>query len=217
MSVHLFILPGLPWVCSRCAQGSIRHMREQNLGLSFLDLSHPGCPAVFNCYGSPASVFPIPRPERPSSRCLVPHAVPPAPSPSQRLLCPVPSSPSPADPLLLTAEVQKLQVFSFNIMIRFCYPILQGNQSLVARCGSPLVESQGPLSVPLSPNQFLEGEGKRGELLQRWVPSGSLPYQLRVLGPVTPVGSVFLPLEPGAIGAPDKGPKVYFLQCWVQA
>lgn len=147
VSVRLFVLPGLPWVCSRCAQGSIRDVHEQNLGLSLLDLSHPGCPAVFNCYGSPASVFPVLRAREtklpPSPRglcCLVPHAVPPAPSPSQRLLCPVPSCPSPADPLLLT--VQKLQVFSFNIMVRFCYPILQGNQSLIARCGSPLVESQ---------------------------------------------------------------------------
>lgn len=67
------------------------------------------------------------------------------------------------------------------------------------------------MSVPLSPNWFLEGEGKRGGLFQHWVPAGSLPYQLHVLGQVTPVSSVFLPLEPGAIGAPEKGPKACIL------
>lgn len=159
MSVHLFILPGLPWVCSKCAQGSIRDVGEQNLGISFLNLSHPGRPAVFNSSGSPASVFPVPRPEGLSSPgvsvVLCPALCHRHLASGQRLLCPVP--PSPADPLLLT--VQNLQGASFlhyGQVLSSC----SARESVTTRCGSPLVESQGPLSVLLSPNWFLEGEGE---------------------------------------------------------
>lgn len=62
----------------------------------------------------------------------------------------------PADPLLFT--VQNLRVLVFYIMRRFCHHVLQGNRSLITRCGHLLVESQGPLRVLLSSNWFLEGE-----------------------------------------------------------
>ena len=54
---------------------------------------------------------------------------------------------------------------------------------------------------------------KRGELFQHCVPAGSLPYQLRVLGQVTPVSSVFPSLEPGAIGPPDRGENARSFYC----
>lgn len=185
-------------------------MGEQNLGISFLNLSHPGCPAVFNSCGSPAAVFPIPRPERPSSpgvslvSCLaLGHKLLTS---GQRLLCPVPSSP--ADSLLLT--VQNLQVFPFYIMVRFCHHVLQRNQSLITRCGSPLVESQGPLSVLLSPNWFLEKEGEERRTFAALGCSWFSFLPAACLWAGDPIGSVFPSSGPGAIGPLNKGERLTF-------
>ncbi|XP_042835626.1 uncharacterized protein LOC122236933 [Panthera tigris] len=74
----------------------------------------------------------------------------------KNLLCPAPSSPE--DPLLFT--VQNLQVFAFGITLRFYHRAREGNHSVVTRRGRPLLASQGPSSVFLSPSWFLAGEGE---------------------------------------------------------
>ncbi|XP_053746084.1 uncharacterized protein LOC109253375 [Panthera pardus] len=74
----------------------------------------------------------------------------------KNLLCPAPSSPE--DPLLFT--VQNLQVFAFGITLRFYHRAREGNHSVVTRRGRPLLASQGPSSVLLSPSWFLAGEGE---------------------------------------------------------
>lgn len=125
------------------------------MGVSFLNLSQPRLPAVFNSQGSPASVFCVPGVPVVSCPTLCPsHLASGQRLQRQDLLCPDPFFP--ADPLLFT--VQNLRVSVFYIMHRFCHHVLQGNRSLITRCGHLLVESQGPLRVLLSSNWFLEGE-----------------------------------------------------------
>lgn len=99
---------------------------------------------------------------------------------------------------------------SFLIMVRFCHHVLQRNQSLIARFGSPLVESQRPLSVFLPPNWFLEREGEERRTFAALDSSWFSFLPAVCPWADDPVGSVFPSSGPAAVGPLNKGERLAF-------